>query len=125
MCDLQKALGEHQVRRNKYVVKEIKPYCTGCHEGSLIVGERGRTFRAICRSTTDLSENDLSFERTEDDKTELDWKASTIGASEAGVPSPTTDIQNASTMANQTVGGVQYIVHAYAKPDLLNYLERC
>lgn len=38
---------------------------------------------------------------------------------------PTIDIHNASTMANQTVGGVQYIVNAYAEPDFLNYLERC
>ena len=27
-------------------------------------------------------------------------------------------------MANQTVGGAQYIVKAYAKPDLLYYLKR-
>ena len=28
-------------------------------------------------------------------------------------------------MANQTVGGAQYIVKAYAKPDLLYYLKSC
>ena len=44
---------------------------------------------------------------------------------EAEIAGPTINIHNASTMADQTVGGVQYIVNAYAKPDLLNYLQRC
>ena len=63
---------EHQVRRYQYVVEEVKPYCSGCHQASPIVGERGRTFHAIFRSATDLSENDLPFERTEDDEAEFD-----------------------------------------------------
>lgn len=42
------------------------------------MGKWWRTLHAIFRSATDLSENDLSFERTEDDKTEFDWKRSTV-----------------------------------------------
>ena len=29
--DLQEAFGKHQVRRDKYVVEEVKPYCCRCH----------------------------------------------------------------------------------------------
>lgn len=39
--------------------------------------EERRTFHSIFRSATDLSEDDLSFERSEDDETEIDWEPST------------------------------------------------
>lgn len=70
--DLQKALGKHQVWRNEYIVEKVKPYCSECYELSFMLGEQGRTFHAIFGSATDLSENNLSFEGTKDNKAELD-----------------------------------------------------
>ena len=70
--DLQKAPGEHQIWRNKYVVEVVKPYCLGCHQASPVVREWEHTFHAIFRSATNLSENDLSFKWTKDDETKFD-----------------------------------------------------
>ena len=44
MGDLQKALLEHQVGRDKYVVKEIEAYYCGCHEAILITEKPGILF---------------------------------------------------------------------------------
>lgn len=44
---------------------------------SLIVRELECTSHAIFRSATNLAENDLSLEWTEDDDTEFDWKSLT------------------------------------------------
>ena len=44
MDDLQKALLEHQVGRDKYVVKEIEANCCGCHEAILITEKQGILF---------------------------------------------------------------------------------
>ena len=42
--DLQKALLEHQVGRDKYVVKEIETYYCGCHEAILITEKQDILF---------------------------------------------------------------------------------
>ena len=84
-----------------------------------------RTFHAVFRGATDLSENNFSFKWTEDDKTEFDWKPSNSElCRQAGLSPPTIDVHDASTMADQTVGGVQDIMNTYTKADLLNDLER-
>lgn len=55
------------------MVKEVEPYCPEFYFASpIIVWAVERTFHAIFRSATNLSQDNFSFERTEDDKTELD-----------------------------------------------------
>lgn len=81
------------------------------------------TSHAIFRSATNLSENDLSLKWTEDDDTEFDWKSLTYESWNLVIPTPTIYIHNASTMANQTIGGVHYVIKTYAKSNVLNHLE--
>lgn len=95
----------------------------GVTKTSLIVRGLECTPHAIFRSATNLSENDLSLERTKDDDTKFDWKPLTYESWKPGIPAPTIYIHNTSTMADQTIGGVHYVVKTYAKPDILNHLE--